>query len=666
MQGNGGAGGSGEGGSGGDAGSGGAGSGGGGSGGAGGQGGAGGEGGVCVPGTAVLCYSGPLSTLGVGPCAAGTATCNASGTGFGPCVGEVVPVPETCATTIDDDCDGQTNEEGAVCVCAPGHAAPCYTGPAGTEGVGACLAGTQTCSSDGTAYGPCEGEVVPAAESCLTALDDDCDGQTNEEGAACVCIPGETGSCYTGPAGTEGVGICAAGMATCDASGTAWGPCLGETLPALEDCGTLADDDCDGSASCPAPLIFATKLGGPSDDVVLDVSVGSAGNLYLTGWFTGTTDLGGGPLVSAGDKDIFVLEMDAGGSVIWSKRFGTAKLETGAAISVDPAGDLILTGQFQYEAFSLASVDFGLGPVLSTMPTDFDTGFYVVKFDGAGNAMWDSGHFSDMPGTESDHPLDLSLDPAGSPRVFWTYDVPLGDAIFITALDGASGTLLWEKDSEANFVPGGGIAVDSAGNTLLASGWAAPNCCEPYNVVLSKSDPAGNTLWIQKPGGQTFPNGGLAALVAVDAADNLVAAGKSWGELDLGGGVLPAPGMFLVKKDPAGNHLWSKSITGQGSAIIEQAMAVGGASQIVVAGTLTGPVDFGGGLVSGTSFLVEFDASGAHVWSKSLSGVSPRSVAIDSTGRIIVVGTFSGTIDLGSGPITASGGTDSIVAVFGP
>jgi hypothetical protein len=38
----------------------------------------------------------------------------------------------------------------------------------------------------GTAYGPCQGQVVPVTETCNTTGDDDCDGQVNESGAGCL------------------------------------------------------------------------------------------------------------------------------------------------------------------------------------------------------------------------------------------------------------------------------------------------------------------------------------------------------------------------------------------------------------------------------------------------------------------------------------------------
>jgi hypothetical protein len=197
----------------------------------------------------VVCYSGPSGTENTGICKAGVSMCNSLGTAYGPCLGEVTPVAEACGTPEDDDCDGMINEEGVDCVCAPGSAAPCYSGPAGTADVGACKSGVSMCNSLGTAYGPCAGEVLPAAETCLTAADDDCDGMANESGAGCVCAPNSTASCYTGPAGTQNVGVCKAGTKTCNALGTAYGACAGQVLPGQETCMTSGDEDCDGQSN---------------------------------------------------------------------------------------------------------------------------------------------------------------------------------------------------------------------------------------------------------------------------------------------------------------------------------------------------------------------------------------------------------------------------------
>ncbi|XXT16650.1 fibrinogen-like YCDxxxxGGGW domain-containing protein [Sorangium sp. So ce429] len=52
----------------------------------------------------------------------------------------------------------------------------CYDGPPNTINHGTCRAGTKTCNANGAEFGPCVGQVLPAAELCETIEDEDCDG----------------------------------------------------------------------------------------------------------------------------------------------------------------------------------------------------------------------------------------------------------------------------------------------------------------------------------------------------------------------------------------------------------------------------------------------------------------------------------------------------------
>jgi hypothetical protein len=66
---------------------------------------------VCQPGTTELCYTGPMGTLGVGICKAGTKICNTTGTAYGACEGEVTPA------AMDTTCDGDENCDGVLPTC---------------------------------------------------------------------------------------------------------------------------------------------------------------------------------------------------------------------------------------------------------------------------------------------------------------------------------------------------------------------------------------------------------------------------------------------------------------------------------------------------------------------------------------------------------------------
>jgi hypothetical protein len=65
--------------------------------------------------------------------------------------------------------------------CSSGQQRACYSGSAGTEGVGRCRAGTQVCEGAGRWPSVCAGEVTPAStETCGDGVDDNCNGMTDE------------------------------------------------------------------------------------------------------------------------------------------------------------------------------------------------------------------------------------------------------------------------------------------------------------------------------------------------------------------------------------------------------------------------------------------------------------------------------------------------------
>ena len=88
---------------------------------------------LCAPGATQPCYDGAPGTMGVGVCVGGTQTCDASGTSWGACAGEVIPSQQLCLGK-DENCDG---------VPQPAGCSPCV------PGVGVCNGNVGTYCPDG-------------------------------------------------------------------------------------------------------------------------------------------------------------------------------------------------------------------------------------------------------------------------------------------------------------------------------------------------------------------------------------------------------------------------------------------------------------------------------------------------------------------------------------
>ena len=139
--------------------------------------------------------------------------------------------------------------------CIPGDFLNCYTGPAGTMGVGVCKPGIRTCTPAGI-FGDCVGEVVPSPEICGDVLDNNCNGAIDEGCPTCsdgIKNGNETdvdcgGSCPT---------KCAAGLMCITGGDCQGGVCSGNHLCAAPSCadmvknGTETDVDC-GGGICPS------------------------------------------------------------------------------------------------------------------------------------------------------------------------------------------------------------------------------------------------------------------------------------------------------------------------------------------------------------------------------------------------------------------------------
>jgi hypothetical protein len=122
----------------------------------------------CEPNMAIPCYTGPDGTAGKGICKMGTQTCNAQGTGYGACVGEVTPMSDdTCSNALDDDCNGVVDDN------------------PDTDQDGYTKCGGDCCDSVGPVCQQPKLVNPGAFEVGGNNVDDDCDGVKDNPVAAC-------------------------------------------------------------------------------------------------------------------------------------------------------------------------------------------------------------------------------------------------------------------------------------------------------------------------------------------------------------------------------------------------------------------------------------------------------------------------------------------------
>ena len=69
------------------------------------------------------------------------------------------------------------------------------------------------------------------------------------------------------------------------------------------------------------------------------VAVDLEGNVFITGWTAGAL---GGPF--QGWHDAFLAKYDTLGTLLWTRQWGTTKVDDGSSVTVDATGNVLVSG----------------------------------------------------------------------------------------------------------------------------------------------------------------------------------------------------------------------------------------------------------------------------------------------------------------------------------
>lgn len=350
---------------------------------------------------------------------------------------------------------------------------------------------------------------------------------------------------------------------------------------------------------------------------VYGIGADLAGNTVGTNGFTGTLNLGTGPITSVSTSyDLYVVKYGPTGTPLWTKRFGDEAIlnnegprnQFGSAIATDAAGNVFVTGTFKGQLGNLQSPGNQFKP---------DT--FVLKLDPDGNTVWAQQHsmFSFVTSPK------LKVDSQGRPVVMAGCSGPVDGVMcaggaFIVKED-TNGAKLWRaqcqsgapsnyfeaftKDGSDNTILGGTMSQSSS--TSFDCGTGSKFIQGKSDFIFVKHDTNGNVVWIRQ-----FPttNGGGLSDLAADSAGNIYAA-----------------------------------IT------------------VFFGGTGT----FGATVLQPGTYLAKFDSNGT-LQSALPFTATPRGLTVDPSGNVVMVGSFSNTVDFGFGPVSSIGPTDIFIWRLSP
>lgn len=132
-------------------------------------------------------------------------------------------------------------------------------------------------------------------------------------------------------------------------------------------------------------LVWNQTFGGTTEDRAIDLALDASSNIFITGFFTGTTDLDpSGAVVSAtsvGFDDAFLSKLDPNGNLLWSRTWGGANADYSQSVALISNGGVVVGGYF-YSPSLDANPGAGTNTFTRAHGTDADG--YFSTFDAAG------------------------------------------------------------------------------------------------------------------------------------------------------------------------------------------------------------------------------------------------------------------------------------------
>ena len=424
-------------------------------------------------------------------------------------------------------------------------------------------------------------------------------------------------------------------------------------------------------------FLWAQKLGGTLADAGVGITSDGAGNIYVTGYFSGTTTFGSTTLTSAGDKDAFVAKLDGNGNVLWANKLGSTGVDKGLGIITDGLGNIYITGAFNgtatfgstsltstgdSDAF-IAKLDNN-GNVLSaqkfgSVSTDLGTG---IATDGKGN-IYGTGGFSDTATFGN-----ITHTSAGNTDAFV---VKLGEEVeqpkITLALtpnsvaEDGSNNLIYTFTRDGDTTNSLIVNFNTSGNASYYTDYTivGTNTFGFNGTVVFKAGDTTATVTINPTADTRFEADETVSLTLASGTGYTIATSE------------PVTGKITnddtLVSLPVNNVLWAKQLGGT-EFDAGWGIAADASGNTYVMGDFSDTVTFGNtSLTSGVgndSFITKFDSSGNVLWAQKLGGSSYNTssgITVDSSGNTYATGFFFAPATFGNITLTSAGLGDAFI-----
>jgi len=427
---------------------------------------------------------------------------------------------------------------------------------------------------------------------------------------------------------------------------------------------------------------WANSIGGSTRESSKAVLMDTSGNIYCTGYFSGTVDFDPGSGVNnltSLNGNTFITKFAADGSLIWAKQFEGGAFDEGNYLGIDQLGNVYIGGYFNQ-----GTTDFDPGTGVTNL-TATDREIYVVKLKSNGDFVWaiDFAGSSNYIYSEFSMHVDSDGNVYSSGYFDGTRDFDPSSSTMNLVSNGANdsyvckldkdGILSWAKSFGGSQEDVGfSVTTDASGNVYSTGffegtvdfdpGSGTTNMTSPgqREAFISKLDLNGNLVWAKHVGGV---NGISGKVIKVDLEGNICVTGGFTEKADFDPGIgtfeLTSPtysNPFLLKLDSDGDFIWANHLVNGIGDNMCYSMVIDKDNNICLSGYFFSSSDFdpGSGKKELTSygnvdaFILKIDKDGDYVWAYQMGGTFSDKgfgIATGGAGEVVVTGHYDGTAD---------------------